>query len=231
MGTAMKVSNLLMKGPLVRASLDGRKTQTRRLRGLEKVNVEPSRFEPVVPPQRINNPDSKYHDAVYVVFRRDDGGLTVAHCPWGGAGDLIYVREAWQAWTEHNYMPPRSIPIGSGINYLADGNKWDARYRQAMHMPRWASRLTLRITGVLVARLQDMSEGDAKAEGARAMDPPTGREVLLASPSQSGSYRLHFKHIWTDINGPDSWAHNPWVWVLEYSAIAANVDQVLREAA
>ena len=86
-------------------------------------------------------------------------------------------------------------------------------------MPRHASRITLEITDVRVERLQDISEADALAEGARCADEATGREVLFPSATKAGSYRLHFRDIWTQINGPGAWAACPWVWVLSFKRI------------
>lgn len=88
--------------------------------------------------------------------------------------------------------------------------------RRAIFMPRAASRIDLKITGARVERLQDISEADARAEGARECDPVSGREVLLAGSNQRGSFVLHYRDIWKQINGLDSWAANPWVWVVEF---------------
>jgi hypothetical protein len=92
-----------------------------------------------------------------------------------------------------------------------------------MFMPRWASRITLEVTGVRWERLQDISEADAMAEGARECDLVSGREVLLAGPSQRGSFVKHYRDIWQQINGPESWAANPWVWVIEFKKIQGDL--------
>jgi hypothetical protein len=87
-------------------------------------------------------------------------------------------------------------------------NKW----RSPIHMPRWASRITLEITGVRVERLQDISEGDAKAEGVQIPDgTPT--------PPEWWNYRREFAHLWDQINGPGSWDANAWVWVVKFRRI------------
>ncbi len=88
--------------------------------------------------------------------------------------------------------------------------------RPAIFMPSAASRILLEVTDVRVERLQDISDADARAEGARECDPVSGREVLLAGPSQRGSFVLHYRDLWERINGPGSWAANPWVWVVEF---------------
>lgn len=104
---------------------------------------------------------------------------------------------------------------------FGNGPDKPSRWRPSIHMPRWASRITLEVTGVRVERLQDISETDAQAEGARECDPVSGREVLLAGPSQRGSFVLHYRDIWEQINGPESWDANPWVWVIEFKRIDA----------
>lgn len=93
-------------------------------------------------------------------------------------------------------------------------------------MPRWASRITLHITSVRVERLQEISEEDARAEGVE----PTNRK--WKSYSGPGRFRRSaiqsYRSLWEAINGPNSWAPNPWVWVIEFEAIHDNVDAVLK---
>jgi hypothetical protein len=133
-------------------------------------------------------------------------------CPYGQPGELLWLRETFKKWQD-------------GVAYKADhrdddlANAVHAPWKPSIHMPRWASRIDLLITGVRVERLQDISEDDARAEGARECDPVSGREVLLAGPSQRGSFRLHYRDIWESINGPGSWDANPWVWVIEFERV------------
>jgi hypothetical protein len=92
-----------------------------------------------------------------------------------------------------------------------------ARWTPSIHMPRWASRLTLRITDVRVQRLQEISEADARAEGAPL-------ELRLLDSVRLGATASHtggFERLWESIHGPDSWAANPWVWVIEFRRIEA----------
>ncbi len=128
----------------------------------------------------------------------EEGSIPIP-CPFA-AGDRLWVREQWQAWTEFDKTPPSQIPTSSGINFTADGNVWDARLRSAAHMPRWASRLSLDIVSVRAERLHPLSEKDARAEGAKARLGLTAKEVL------------HL--LWDSIHGTGSWEQNPWVWVL-----------------
>lgn len=197
----MKERPILFNAPMVRALLDGSKTQTRR----------------VVKPQ----PDAWTGGTTLVKFTLDDeklGRLGVAiPCPYGQPGDRLWVREThcdlWGCFVE-----PRQEPV----IYRADGEadiNVIGRWTPGIHMRRAASRITLEIADVRVERLQDISEEDAMAEGARECDPVSGREVLLAGKSQRGSFVLHYRDIWESINGPGSWGANPWVWVVEFKRI------------
>jgi len=213
----MKVSNILMRPELVRASLDGIKTQTRRNRGLRDVNLNPDSWQLL----RVG-----VYKGRFGAFFSRDGSTRFIPCPWGGPDDLVYVRENWQAWSEFDGVKAADIPqhARERINYPADGNKWDAKLRPGIHCPRWANRLTLRLKEVRVERLQDISEEDAKAEGARPAFSYPGWDGVAGSPS----YRWGFHELWQSIHGPDSWSANSWLWVLVYKAIAMNVDEVLK---
>lgn len=192
---------ILFSGAMVRAILDGRKTQTRRV---------------------VKDPDSfgcLTGDCPHETQSECDDDMRVL-CPYGRVGDRLWVREAWQAWTEFNGFAPRDIPVGSGINYLADGNEWDARKRPPMFMPRWASRITLEVTDVRVERVQDISEDDAIEEGVQdwcvEADPRTGEPIQVRlRPSEE------FANLWDSINADRGfgWDVNPWVWVVEFKVL------------
>lgn len=133
-------------------------------------------------------------------------------------GLRLWVRETWKSGA--NVQPPIDEPYIYAADLGPNGAmKWAATWKPSIHMPRAASRITLEITGVRVERLQDISEEDARAEGARECDPVSGREVMLAGPSQRGSFVLHYRYLWDSINGKGSWNANPWVWVIEFSRV------------
>jgi hypothetical protein len=174
-------------------------------------------------------------------------------CPYGQPGDRLWVRETWgvvsNTWDEDgeraDWTPNRpakeirEMRFGQGYYsghaiYAADGSfLWAgdddgggeprSAWHPSIHMPRAASRILLEITAVRAERLQDISEADARSEGARECDPVSGREVLLAGPNQRGSFILHYRDIWEQINGAGSWAENPFVWVIEFRNIAGEV--------
>ena len=186
----MKERPILFSAPMVRALLNGTKTQTRRV--------------------------VKCHVEDYGIIRH-----TETVCPYGQFGDRLWVRETWWRDEEDNSIIYR-VDANSDI---VDVNKHEtglAKYnwRPSIFMPRAASRITLEITAVRVDRLQDISEGDARAEGARNLDVASGRETLDPY-SRQGSCVAHYKHIWQEINGPDSWDANPWVWVIEFKKVTA----------
>lgn len=164
-------------------------------------------------------------------------------CPLGSVGDRLWVREAWRVDAEHNDASPLTMTeIYAGVEniyppphlpvlYTADGRvlcgtkasrslTW-GRKRHAGHMPRWASRLVLEVTGVRVERLQDITEADARAEGCTGHDPEPSAEGGTTWPGRSSAPcpRAHFAALWDSVNGGRpgcSWDSNPWVWVISY---------------
>lgn len=202
--------------PMVRAILSDTKTQTRRV-----VKVEP-------PPgaQRVIRPfaDERLQWAATDPHDMEQDQLVLGdapRCPYGQPGDRLWVREAWKAHTTFDHLPPRDIPE-SHVWYMADdGYKAESRYRQGMFMPRWASRITLEVSGVRVERLQDISEADALAEG---VTPLPGGDMWTAGglydgPLHAARPQWAYRRLWEQINGPESWAANPWVWVVEFKRL------------
>lgn len=229
---ALRERPILFSAPMVRAVLDGSKTQTRR----------------VVKPSPCWNVESIYRPFAsepnnWQGFAGGGPGAIVWYgsCPYGQTGDRLWVRETYFAFgrweTRYSAKKGRDewhfvdMTLECGKSYLYDADhprpqplagkrdggvtpKWWKR--PAIFMPRAACRIELEETGVRVERLQDISEADARAEGARECDPVSGREVLLAGASQRGSFALHYRDIWEQINGAGSWNANPWVWVVEF---------------
>lgn len=216
----MKVTPILFSAPMVNALLDGRKTQTRR-------SVKPQ-------------PD--FCDGkIAARFTPDDQRLgrlgAIIHCPYGRPGDLLWVRETTTAKhaietcvsCDHSDLGAFTNHTCRSIAYRADGELPSVFWTPGIHMPRWASRLTLRITEVRVQRLQEISEGDAKAEGcAPSWLDADDNETVHASSQPT--YQRGFARLWRDINGAGSWDTNPWVWALTFEVIKANVDEFLKTA-
>lgn len=130
-------------------------------------------------------------------------------CPYGQPGNRLWVRETWH---------DASSALHSCVLYRADGDElYGGKWCPSIHMPRWASRITLEVTGVRVDRLQDINEADARAEGITdggCLNCGEPEPCNCAAPQPDA--RDAFVHLWMSINGPDSWAANPWVWVIEF---------------
>lgn len=185
---------ILFSAPMVRAILAGTKTQTRRaVKGWPLEWLESAHFTPE-----------------YVALPENYAS------PYGFAGDGLWVRETWARDDEDGTLMYRA---DLGRDVCADA--WEQgrlegvpsyRWRPSIHMPRQASRMTLEVTGVRVERLQDISEADAQAEGcALECMTPTGDDSGSAIHGPGG-----YRALWESINGPGSWAANPWVWVVEF---------------
>lgn len=196
---------------MIRALLDRRKRQTRRI----------IKFgDGTLPSGRDDFDDDGWPLAYY---ERPDEVLRMP-CPYGSPGDLLWARESfccgWAALPSGiGIVPANKIERGQKVVYRASSDYAgdDPPWRPSIHMPRWASRLTLLLNDVRVERLQEIDEADALAEGVAPDDD------MRWNPVQA------FEHLWSDIHGPDSWAANPWVWALSFEVIQRNVDDVLKE--
>lgn len=230
----MKERGMIFNGEMVRAILEGRKTQTRR----------PMKIQPV-----LNGSFYEVYGAgwsanvssVPVVF----GHSLATHCPFGCVGERIWVRETYRvhskaadvatlvykaseqnSWTEQTHRVPLSV-----CTRRVSPEKWTP----AIHMPRWASRILLEITDVRVERLQDISEEGAQREGVHTevWDQTVAARNYAASDEffqfwsddmphfveMNELYRSSFRSLWESLYGEDSWQANQWVWVIEFKRI------------
>jgi hypothetical protein len=199
----MTERGILFSGAMVRALLDGSKTQTRRA-----VKMPPS-WDCIVYadwgngwwPYRSDDGESPNYDNNEIPLR----------CPYGQPGDRLWVRETWAPHPDF----PESVHRGV---YRADPEcKYDVpRWRPSIHMPRWASRILLEIVSVRVERLQDIGDVDSHAEGVTIEDRHMGG--YCAGEFLPPSVRA-YRELWEQINGAGSWAANPWVWVVEFKRV------------
>ncbi len=224
-----KERGILFSGPMVRALLDGAKTQTRR--AVKPMAGEQSRWLTDDLIQKVphgtmsgggwqmHHPKAGTHvDGVYVAH---DSPLGWIRSPYGRPGDRLWVRESWRASSAHDSLAPRKIPPGDAVEFSADQERvLTGKGRPSIFMPRWASRITLEITDVRVERLQDISDEDAAAEGV------VGGGWYLAEQSpvcllhtQTSAAKWNYGVLWDAINGKGSWAANPWVWVVEFTKV------------
>lgn len=185
---------ILFSTPMVRAILDGRKTQTRR----------------VVKPCHMAMDHGEAADGTCI----DAGYIPVWRlCPYGHPGDRLWVRETFRRW-------PDGIQYRADLP--ADDERDPShfpRWKPSIHMPRDCSRILLEVTGVRAERLHAIGDKDARAEGAPCIDEASGREVLFPDADKAGSWTLGFRGIWQSINGEASWDANPWVWVVEFERV------------
>lgn len=219
---AMKERPILFSGPMVRALLAGTKTQTRRMLKGDFMR-DPSGSQDAK--WYFRGPRQACWDSYETLAE-----LVAHHCRHGQPGDRLWVREAWTpdppcdgtwgytAWAGCREGQIAGVPERfrhpAFCNYAADWLHGPINWTPSIHMPRWASRLTLEITGMRVERLQDISEADAAAEGVATRAPDAISPASLdADPSNQ------FRWLWESINGPGSWAADPWVWVVEFQRI------------
>jgi len=202
---------ILFSGPMVRALLDGTKTQTRRI----VKDLPPWQITEIVPSTSgcgrwlPNGPAPSGR------------GMASGHwrpCPYGQPGDRLWVRETW-ARAHVTQAGQEWFVYREGDNRTDYGGPW----KPSIHMPRAASRILLEITGVRVERLQDISDQDAIAEGIRRVGPgwerwhPDPDDIEHTGSTQKP--RLSYQGLWESINGAGSWDANPWVWVVEFRRI------------
>lgn len=194
---------ILFKDEMIRAILEGRKTQTRRVVKGAPVNMV-----------RFIGADDKPTGEFGACLTHDLVINKHVRCPYGKPGDRLWVRENFLQLMHGQVTDGRvkycaSIDPRSTGTPKNDGYWW--RKRPSIHMPRWASRITLEITDVRVERLQDISSADAKAEGVATPD--------LNDWCDDSKWVSQFAWLWRSINGPDSWDANPWVWVVEFKRV------------
>tara|TARA_Y100000034_G_scaffold131710_1_gene193054 strand:- start:625 stop:1254 length:630 start_codon:yes stop_codon:yes gene_type:complete len=204
----MKVKPMIFNTDMVRALMDGKKTQTRR-----PINPQPSPEKNwkgwvVESSDRKNEGCASWADGEGCLMRN-----SIYAKPPCGKGDLIYVRETF------GYLKPMDFGESADITFKADGHYSLKTWKPSIHMPREFSRATLEVTGVRVERVQDISKSDAIAEGFQ-LPPVEGQEFTIGA-------RTNFRHAWQQIYGK-SWDRNDWVWVIDFEVIHQNVDDYLK---
>lgn len=202
----MKERPILFSGPMVRAILCGRKTQTRRV-VKESFNVDRVTYGCIG------------GQGFGFIF-----GNKVVRCPYGELGDRLWVKETHFEARKWRHAP--LFAAAPDFIYRADCELRSVigchHWKPSIFMKRESSRITLEIVSVRVERLQEISEADAMAEGIEPKQMPTGEvvyndhlgtEAKLARPVSS------YATLWDSINGIGAWATNPWVWVVEFKKL------------
>ena len=211
---------IIFSGPMVRAILDGRKTQTRRA------------VKPKYPIEFFGGKGEEGDPRCWGYGPCDDGTWALLDnrdgdseswqipCPYGVSGDRLWVRETWGLHRDYErvYETDKKPCVGF-LGYLATDDDDSCpktiinRWRPSIHMPRWASRITLEVVEVRVQRVQDISEADAVAEGCRQHE-----SAIL---SRAVGYRATFRELWDSLNANrgHGWATNPWVWAITFKRL------------
>jgi hypothetical protein len=203
---------IIFSGPMIKAILAGAKTQTRRV---------------IKPQPQWRYPGNNSRGVVFSTVRGRLYGTAgfglaqetwcIPECPYGVPGDLLWVRETWSI-DPNDCMPDTDLEWTRWhIGYRADDP--DAKpthwgWHPSIYMPRWASRLTLRIESVRVERLQDITEADAQAEGTVI---PSGYSGCSMHPYNE--YTCVYRELWDKLNAKRgyAWTTNPWVWVIGFA--------------
>ncbi|MGP2900547.1 hypothetical protein [Serratia ureilytica] len=219
----MKERPVIFNGEMVRAILDGRKTQTRRL--------VPEWQRPKPYPENDGEPHYNWMAVAqsdrrwgYGVFGETEEACakelsTMAPCPFGNAGDRLWVRETFMDLTGtgieattgkfEGFAYRADTPAGSYGDEVR--KEYGLKWTPSLHMPRKACRILLEITAVRVERLNDISEEDAKAEGVAPS------QHIITPPE--ALYRVGFLKLWQSIYGEESWNANPWVWAISFRRV------------
>ncbi|MDE1484374.1 hypothetical protein [Xenorhabdus bovienii] len=230
----MKETPIIFNADMVRAILDGRKTQTRRA----------VKYQPCELPDSPAYPLLKDGKLAWCRKGEDDHGGWI-DCLYGKIGDQLWVRETFCPvfdaqyaegeidWIDYRATPRYSAEYPAGWN-LEPEDPAALKWRPSIHMPRWASRITLEVVNIRVERLQDIKEEDAKAEGLAEISKD-GKLFKFGLPDMDGlpggcdigwqwsewekNPVMAYKKLWASIYGSESWNNNPWVWVIEFRRI------------
>ncbi len=229
---------VLFSGPMVRALLDGRKTQTRRIikqqptgeqRPLSEwsSNLASACHDPAPDPEKLRSHSDRLKGRIFP-FADERGGLYSPSCPYGHPGDHLWVRETFVP-----AIAVRAFYRATDEKLLSDDG-WTGRWVSSIHMPRALSRITLSITDVRAERLRQISEADAIAEGIEPVIDPRGNawksyEIIHQGPHKGEPHPhsaapnrspiVSYRELWESLNGAGSWEANPWVWVVSFERI------------
>jgi hypothetical protein len=228
---------IIFSGPMVQAILEDRKTQTRRI-----IKPQPSDYPALARTPPPSGREPKKPRAYFDAYNGgpnwcwwdewDRQGADWIRCPYGAPGDRLRVKETWCYEYEDDSPaePERFLYEADGQEVIPGGLRWRkdgtmaSPWQSSRFMPKRAARLFLEILSVRVKRLQDISEADAKAEGASVAQWWTevpGRAGPLMS---ADCYRAGFAGLWDRINGKRlAWEANPYVWALEFRRLQSHL--------
>jgi len=231
----MADKGIIFSAPMVRALLDGRKTQTRRL-----LKPRPDWLDEV---KHTRYTSGALHLHWPVGSFGQQCGMP-AQTPYA-PGDRLYVREAWACHWATDNQPPRDIdPYVWTVRYLADDTLRPAtkdgsvatpdqcrKGRPSIFMPRWASRLTLLVSDVRVERVASISSADAEAEGVERHDIARGWRNYRQPKCFVGAPETSCETLWDSLHDKpgERWADNPWVVAVTFAVVRENIDRIRKE--
>ncbi|EKT4325785.1 TPA: hypothetical protein NQS76_000080 [Klebsiella pneumoniae] len=205
----MKERGMIFNGEMVRALLDGRKTQTRR-----PIKWKQTRFTEI----------GEREDGSKWPWSEDaEHACDFWHpCPFGAVGDRIWVRETWAeagASAPDLKLYRANYPEHVPSIYENVPPTEEIRWTPSIHMPRTASRILLEITGVRVERLNSIHDVDAMREGIQNLTTCSHADFGILGVVNAQHPVRAFQLLWESIYGADSWRANPWVWVIEFKRV------------
>lgn len=216
MPSSVKERPIIFSTPMVKAILENRKTQTRRI-------IKPQPKENTIRMYAEETIDfSAKTDRWYAEYLDNgrqwtDSGTTT--CPYGTIGDALWVRETFYECVNNNDR----IHYAANRQPIQNTETRTYRKRPSIFMPRSASRITLEITDIRVQRLQEITEEDARAEGIAPLDEHKTNILTANEWSKeriASLYINQFKSLWDSINAKRApWASNPWVWALTFKRV------------
>jgi len=216
---------ILFSAPMVRAILEGRKTQTRRIckwpitsngLGYSREVGDILCQNDFLPPSAMLMRVTRGHQS-YTVSNHEQWET---ECPYGKPGDKLWVRETWACADDFEDMPKHCEYFYRAAGEVRGVDRW----RPSIFMPRDVSRIMLEITDVRVQRLQDISEEDARAEGIRVLplqdeNDPSAWWESAPGENQGRSARASFAKLWDSINGSGAWDANPFCWAISFRRV------------
>lgn len=245
----MRERGMIFNDEMVRAVLEGRKTQTRRIIQSPAKNMQASGQKVI----DYREPGDKWYGEHVFSMRNQSGTWCdytkdqfLAKCPFGAVGDRLWVRETWMpdaprdgTWADVEFYGCKGSPLSMiperfrKPEHCIHRASWDGSemvgWTPSIHMPRWASRITLEITGVRVERLNSINYRDAVREGLvqeeynwHSSEYPLDDIAFRTSRESKRRYSSPqecFKDLWQSIYGEESWQANPWVWVIEFKRV------------
>lgn len=210
---AGKERPMLFSEPMVRALLEGSKTQTRRV---AKFKPRDAGCNLSFSAMRVGHYMTGNSGSGFVLHAGAGDRTFPLICPYGQPGDRVWVRETFCLDDNGREEWPIFRADGTALPQRPTTRK-PARWTPSIHMPRWASRIQLEIVAVRVERLNACSDVDAVAEGI-GLNPSAIGMQLTNPPGKSMALAM-YSELWDSINGAGSWAANPWVWVIEFKRV------------